>query len=345
MVAKLSAAFLLVAAGIHLALTPEHFREQVLYGVFFLGAALVQLALVAALVLRPSAWVFRIGVLSSGGLIATWLVTRAVAPPLSPSPEGVTFAGVVASSVELGALLLLSVALPLGRAASAPLPRFSRGWAAVAGPAFVLLFLFATGSLAHVPYDLGSDRAVPWLDVDTSNGFSFRSPWVSVAFSEHVLLGTSWAVASFLALFGVLVSVTVGLTVGLARCPGACRPQAGGIMAVAPAFLAAPTCCGAALPIGLTLGGGTLVPVLSATPWILLGTVTLLGGNLLLLRRRWRAARAAGAEVTRFPARSDRRGAPAPAGRGRSILSSESADQSGAKERRCRIGSEWPSRA
>src|SRR5262249_41416762 len=150
-------------------LTPEHFREQVLYGVFFLVAAIVQVGLAAALVLRPSAWVYRVGVLSSGGLIATWLVTRAVAPPLSPSPEGVTFAGIVASSVELGALLLLAVALPVGGRASMSEPRFARGWAAAAGPMFVLLFLFATGGLAHVPYDLAQQRSVPWLELDTSN--------------------------------------------------------------------------------------------------------------------------------------------------------------------------------
>ena len=143
-VARASAAFIFAAAGIHLVLTPEHFREEVLYGIFFLGAALVQLGLVAALLLRPSVFVFRVGVLSSGGLIATWVVTRAVSPPLAPAPEPVTFAGVIASSVELAALLLLAVAL--GGAASTRPPRFAKGWAVTAGLLFLLLFLLATGA-------------------------------------------------------------------------------------------------------------------------------------------------------------------------------------------------------
>jgi len=34
-----------VAAGIHLALTPEHFEERFVYGVFFLAASVFQLVL------------------------------------------------------------------------------------------------------------------------------------------------------------------------------------------------------------------------------------------------------------------------------------------------------------
>lgn len=290
--AIVAAGLLLVAAGIHLVLTPEHFEEKLLYGVFFLAASVVQLALVGLLLLRPSPSIYRVGVLSSAGLIVTWIVTRAFSTPLVPQPEPVTFAGVVASSVELGALFLLAVALPLGGAGSGPAPRFAWRWAAVAGPAFVLLVLFATGSLAYVHYDLSETGAVPRASLDAGDGFSFRSPWLFVAFTDRLVLSTSWSVAVFLLLAGTLVSLTAGLAVGLARCGGACRPQTGGVLAVAPAFVVAPTCCGAALPVGFALGGGTLMPVLAAGPWLLLGSSGLLTANLLLLRRRWRTAKA-----------------------------------------------------
>lgn len=288
LVAKVTALLLATAGVIHLVLTPEHFEEHVLYGVFFLGAATVQLVLAGALVLHPSALVFRVGVLSSGALIATWLVTRAVEPPFSSLPERVTFAGVLATSVELAALLLLAVALPVGATAQRTAPGFSLRWAVAAGLLFVLLFLFATGSLAWVGADMSQSAPVPSVQLDSSSGWTFQSPWLTIVLTDRLLFGTSWAVAVFLLAAGVLVSLNTGFTVGLARCAAACRPQAGGVLAVAPAFLAAPTCCGAGLPLGFALGGGTIAPVLSATPWLLLATTILLAGNLLFLLRRRR---------------------------------------------------------
>lgn len=286
---RVVALLLLVAGTIHLVLTPEHFEEHVLYGVFFLGAAIVQVGLALALVVRPTICVFRAGVLSSGALIGTWLVTRAVAPPFSEGPEPVSFAGVVASSVELAALLLLVVSLPVGQGRADERPRFAWPWAAATGPIFMALYLFATGGLARVQTDLSENLSVPSLVVDAGDGWTFQTPWLLIVLGDHLLLSTSWSVATFLVVVGALVSLTAGLVVGLARCAVACRPQAGGVAVVAPAFLAAPTCCGAGLPVGFALGGGTLGPVLSATPWLLLATTCLLSVNLVVLRRRWRA--------------------------------------------------------
>ena len=141
-----------------------------------------------------------------------------------------------------------------------------------------------------MPFDLEKQGSTPWIRADTSLGFGFLSPWISIAFSRHILLATSWAVLVFLVAAGAFFALTVGLTVGLARCPGTCRPQARGIAAATPAFVAVPTCCGAALPIGATLGGSTLLPLTSAAPWVLLAAVALLSANLVLLARRWREA-------------------------------------------------------
>lgn len=92
---------------------------------------------------------------------------------------------------------------------------------------------------------------------------------------------------------GFLVALNTGVIVGLARCSAACRPQAGGVLAVAPAFVAAPACCGAGVPVGFALGSGVYAPLVSASPWLLLATGVLLAANLVALRRRWRSARAA----------------------------------------------------
>ena len=286
------AALLVVAGGIHLALTPEHFEEHVLYGLFFLAAAVTQLLLAALLLFRPSVWVFRVGVLSSLVLLATWLTTRALAPPLSTTPEPVTFAGIVASSVELATLVLLAIGLPVGADRLAGRPRIAWRWAALAGPAFVLLFLFATGALARLPADLSEAFAVPSASVDSSGGWTFQSPKFTVVLTDHVLLSVGWAVAVFAPAAGFLAALNTGVIIGLARCSAACRPQAGGVLAVAPAFVAAPACCGAGVPVGFALGSGVYAPLVSATPWLLLATVVLLAGNLAVLRRRWRTTRA-----------------------------------------------------
>lgn len=285
-----AAILLLVAAGIHLTLTPEHFGERVLYGLFFLLAAGVQLALAIALVVRPSVWVCRAGIVSSAGLLATWIATRALAPPLSDGPEPVTFAGVVASSAELAALLLLALGLPVGSDRIHEQPRLAWWWAIGAGLSFVSLFLFATGSLARVPADLSELAAVPSASVDWSGGWTFRSPVLTVVLTDHLLLSGPWTTVAFLSLAGVLVALNAGAIVGLARCSVACRLQAGGILAAVPAFVAAPACCGAGVPLGFVLAGGASLSLVSATPWLLLATTVLLAGNLALLRSRWKRA-------------------------------------------------------
>jgi len=280
-------------------LTPRYFAPHVIYGsvrsgslangTFFLTASLIQILLAGALLLRPTPRVFRTGALVGVGLIAGWLGTRATAPPLVPQRSNAT--GEAAGALELAAAIALLAGLPIGESSFGP-PRFAWRSAALAGPGFVLLFLLASGSLARVPFDLAKQASTPWVLADTSGGFGFRSPWLEVAFTTHVLFAASSVVVVFLVVAGLLFALTTGLTVGLARSAGACRPQAPGIAAVTPAFVAVPTCCGAALPIGATLGGSTLVPLISAAPWILLATVLLLSANLVLLRRRWRRAAA-----------------------------------------------------
>jgi len=146
----------LTAAGaIPLVLTPEHFEEQAVYGIFFLVAALFQIVLAQLLVLRPGPRVIRAGAYGNAALLAIWIVTRVVAPPLGESPEPVTFLGVLAKGLELTALFLLLTLVPpavkrdeagrlgLGR------PRVAWWWALGTGAGFTLLFVFASGSLTY----------------------------------------------------------------------------------------------------------------------------------------------------------------------------------------------------
>lgn len=302
--AKFTAVLLLAAGAVNLALTPQRFAPHVLYnnvrsgslgyGIFFLVASLAEIVLAGALLLRPSPRVFRTGALVAVGLVVGWLVARATAPPLVPQFSNAR--AEVGNGLELAAIVTLLLALPVGGQSATGRPRFARGWAALAGSTFALAFLLATGSLAHVPYDLAKQGPTPWVHVDTVVGSTFLSPWLQVAFSRHVEIGAPWSVLTFAVVAGALFALTAGLAVGLARRSGLCRPHTTGFAAAAPALLAVPTCCGTALPIGAALGGSSILPwsILgawsSAAPWVLLGTVLLLSANLALLCWRWRTA-------------------------------------------------------
>lgn len=300
--AKVGAVFLVAAAVANLALTRSHFEPHVLYGnvrggsgaygTFFLAASVVGLVLAVVLMRRPGPRTFRAGVVVAASLAVGWLIARAMSTTLVP-PQ-ISVAGAGAALLEFVAIALLLIALPIG-AGGRRRPRFVYGWAIVAGAGFVLLFLLATGSIARVPFDMSKQEPVPWVAVDSSNGFGFLSPWLSIAFTRHVVFGASVAMLSFAIVAGALLAVTVGLAVGLARDAGARRPHATTVAAIAPALVTVPTCCGASLPLGATLAG-TLVPWsivtpwMSATPWILVATVALLSVNLVFVYRRWRAA-------------------------------------------------------
>jgi hypothetical protein len=79
------------AAGVHAAVAPAHFSEATLFGVFFLGSALLQLAWAGAAALGTSRPLLLAGVVGNLGVVALWLVTRTVGLPfgLLPTPEAV----------------------------------------------------------------------------------------------------------------------------------------------------------------------------------------------------------------------------------------------------------------
>jgi hypothetical protein len=87
------------AATIHFAVIAQHFEEYWLFGAFFVGVALLQLAWGAARRPSPVAPPHLAGAAGNAVLAATWLVSRTMGLPLGPEsgePEAVGIADTVA---------------------------------------------------------------------------------------------------------------------------------------------------------------------------------------------------------------------------------------------------------
>lgn len=92
----------LVAAGVHVAVCPEHFREALRFGIFFLLISVSQTAWCVAVVRRPGRALFLIGVLGNAGCVLLWAVTRTVALPFGLSEvEAVGVADLLATIAEV----------------------------------------------------------------------------------------------------------------------------------------------------------------------------------------------------------------------------------------------------
>lgn len=79
------------AAGVHAAVGPAHFRELVLFGLFFAASAVAQITWSVAMVLRPSRNLVAAALVGNASVIVLWAVTRTVGLPLGllPRPEEV----------------------------------------------------------------------------------------------------------------------------------------------------------------------------------------------------------------------------------------------------------------
>lgn len=273
-----AAALAWTAALVHLALTPEHFEERTVYGLFFLAAALFQLWLGWRLVGGPSAAVLRAGAFGSLGLIATWILTRTLAPPLGEKggPEPVTLLGVLATGAELATLFILATLLPA--------PRWSRRrsrwlWGTTAGLSFAFLFLLASSAISYVPW---ATKEIPSFN-NQYNGFSLGSPFIIGMPLPHIWMVGAWSTFAATAVAAGLVAATVIVSMGGTRTSVSCTARRRGVVAVAPALFAVSSCCGTS--VALFLGVSTTVALLRFTPWILLTTVLMLSANLILTVR------------------------------------------------------------
>ena len=110
-----AAALSLLAALVHLAVTPEHFEEWWGYGSFFLAAALVQALYAPLLLWRPSRPLLLAGVLGNSAIVLLYLVTRTLGVPLlgpgAGEVEGVGALDACATASEVVLVGVLGVLL------------------------------------------------------------------------------------------------------------------------------------------------------------------------------------------------------------------------------------------
>lgn len=114
----------LAAALIHAAVAPEHFDEYTLFGVFFVSAALFQLAWAERMRRSPSnRLILIVGVAANLAIVTIWVVSRTAGVPLGPEagvPEAIGAPDTICSIDELaiagiaGLLLARRTAAPAG---------------------------------------------------------------------------------------------------------------------------------------------------------------------------------------------------------------------------------------
>lgn len=104
--ALVQAAFLglCAAAAVHLAVMPTHFRESVVLGLFFSGAAAAQVSMAVVVLVRPTRRVLVAVAVGAAAVVALWIVSRTTTLPFGldgSSPEPVGPLDVLASAAEL----------------------------------------------------------------------------------------------------------------------------------------------------------------------------------------------------------------------------------------------------
>jgi hypothetical protein len=110
-----AAALSLVAALIHLWVTPEHFEEWWGYGAFFLVAALAQALYTPLVLVWPTRVVLLGGIAGNLAIVVLYLLTRTVGIPLfgpgAGETEGIGFIDLYATASEVGIAAALGAAL------------------------------------------------------------------------------------------------------------------------------------------------------------------------------------------------------------------------------------------
>lgn len=261
---------LAIAALVHLALAPEHYRDQPVSGAFFGLAGAVQLLLATRLLTRPAAsWrLLHLLRLTSLLLLATYIATRLVTPPLAPQAgaEPVDVLGVLAGGVELAAVVAV-LALPArGGRTSATSKTL---WASVVALAYTAFFAVASGAVVYNRDGWPPDVVVPSVTLRDAGYWSLLTPRVNLVPTEHLAVSVPVLTAVTLVLSAVLLGTNTALARTVAeRLAGRRRPA----LAAVPAFLAAPVCCGA--PLLAFFGTSALALFAVYTP-VLLAAVAL----------------------------------------------------------------------
>src|SRR5215213_5959656 len=110
-----AAALSLLAALIHLWVTPEHFEEWWGYGAFFLMAAASQVLYAPLVLVWPTRLVLLLGIAGNLTIVVLYFLTRTVGIPLfgpgAGEVEGVGFIDLCATTSEVGIAVALGAAL------------------------------------------------------------------------------------------------------------------------------------------------------------------------------------------------------------------------------------------
>jgi hypothetical protein len=139
----------LAAAGIHFAVTGEHFEEYMLFGVFFAIIAWFQALWALGVVITPSAWVLALGFMVNAQIAWVWLISRTVGLPIGPQPgvaEPAAFLDVLSTVIELSVAAVCAALLYRGRSSRQPVGM--RGRALRVGAVTLGLMLLSTIALA-----------------------------------------------------------------------------------------------------------------------------------------------------------------------------------------------------
>lgn len=145
---------LVAAAGLHLGVAADHGREAASAGAFFVGAAVLQLVLAAAMALRPSARVFRATIGANAVLIFIWAAARLTVVPLSghSGPEAVGVFDGIAVLAEIAAtaaaLILLRAPAHARSGSNRPARRILSPALAVAAAGILSVSIFATAAVS-----------------------------------------------------------------------------------------------------------------------------------------------------------------------------------------------------
>lgn len=145
------------AAGIHFAVSPDHFAEWVPYGMAFACLAWFQLAWSAAYLLGPTRRLGLVAVVVNAAVVAVWVWSRTIGLPIGPEPgatEPVGFADALSSGLEA----FLVVALLADARLTARLAGQPARWPVVAAVVAVLVVVAtvaAMAALAPQPMSMG----------------------------------------------------------------------------------------------------------------------------------------------------------------------------------------------
>ena len=161
-----SAALLTLAAAlIHLAVAPEHLREYLPFGVFFLAVGCAQIVLAVELFARPTRGLATAMGAFSVGLVAMWFVSRTVGLPVGPSagtPEQIGLPDVVCNLLEIiASVLLVSLIIWPARCALRQMWLIGVGSAPSGLVAVAMTFVATSAALNGMPEAVNVAPAAP----------------------------------------------------------------------------------------------------------------------------------------------------------------------------------------